>query len=75
MSAVVRQLNALDAYVIFSRLQFAEVAAHASSIIAKIQQPDPSESGLFDSGAKPRHRNYNLLDSEYRYSPALIAIA
>lgn len=36
-----------------------------SSVLAKIQQPDPSESGLFDSPPKPRHRNYNILASEY----------
>ncbi|RXW17921.1 hypothetical protein EST38_g7933 [Candolleomyces aberdarensis] len=62
---VIAALKDVVPELIEDKLQFAELASLASSIIAKIQQPDPSESGLFDSGAKPRHRNYNLLDSEY----------
>ncbi|KAF5330129.1 hypothetical protein D9611_010543 [Ephemerocybe angulata] len=47
------------------KFEFANQIAFASSVISKMQQPDPSESGLLDSPPKPRHRNYNMLASDY----------
>lgn len=52
---------------VVDRTKFAEAVSLASSVIAKIQQPDPSETGLLDSPPKPRHRNYNILASDYTY--------
>ncbi|KAF8994665.1 UDP-glucose:glycoprotein glucosyltransferase-domain-containing protein, partial [Cyathus striatus] len=37
----------------------------SSSIISSMQQPDPSEIGLFDAPQKPRMTNYKLLEAKY----------
>ncbi|KAF8644943.1 hypothetical protein AX16_008171 [Volvariella volvacea WC 439] len=47
------------------RPTFANLISGATSITASIQQPDPSELGLFDAPPRPRLRNYQLLDREY----------
>ena len=39
----------------------------ASSIVSSIQQPDPSEAGLFNAPPRPRLRNYQKLGSAYTY--------
>lgn len=43
----------------------AEAVSMSSSVITSSQQPDPSEIGLFAAPAKPRQRNYELLEKEY----------
>ena len=43
----------------------------ASSIVSSIQQPDPSEAGLFNAPQRPRLRNYQKLGSTYTYVPSL----
>ena len=40
----------------------------ASSIVSSIQQPDPSEAGLFNAPQRPRLRNYQKLASTYTYA-------
>jgi UDP-glucose:glycoprotein glucosyltransferase len=37
----------------------------STSVIASSQQPDPSEIGLFAAPAKPRQKNYELLEKEF----------
>ena len=48
-----------------SRHVFETLVSMASSLIASIQLPDPSESGLFDTPPKPRQRSYMLLDRNH----------
>ncbi|EIW54691.1 glycosyltransferase family 24 protein [Trametes versicolor FP-101664 SS1] len=43
----------------------AEIISIVSSVLSSIQQPDPSEAGLFDAPQKPRLRNYRRLTGEY----------
>ncbi|EEB91087.1 hypothetical protein MPER_10617 [Moniliophthora perniciosa FA553] len=38
----------------------------ASSFIAAIQLPDPSEVGLFETSQRPRQRTYRALEGTYR---------
>ena len=38
-----------------------------ASVIAAIQEPDPSETGLFDKPPTPRSRAYRLLESDYTW--------
>ncbi|KAH7906009.1 glycosyltransferase family 24 protein [Hygrophoropsis aurantiaca] len=45
--------------------EYSHLVHVASSIIAAIQQPDPSEAGLFDSASKPRTQNYRYLSGNY----------
>ncbi|KAF9447216.1 glycosyltransferase family 24 protein [Macrolepiota fuliginosa MF-IS2] len=47
------------------RASYANLVSMLASIIASSQQPDPSESGLFDAPLRPRGRSYRSLDSEY----------
>ena len=51
------------------REDFAELVSIASSIVSSIQQPDPSEAGLFNAPQRPRLRNYQKLASTYTYVP------
>ncbi|PIL30079.1 hypothetical protein GSI_07656 [Ganoderma sinense ZZ0214-1] len=48
-----------------TREDFAELVSVASSIVSSIQQPDPSEAGLFNAPQRPRLRNYQRLSSTY----------
>ncbi|CDO68442.1 Glycosyltransferase Family 24 protein [Trametes cinnabarina] len=48
-----------------SREDLAEISSIASSIISSIQQPDPSEVGLFNAPQRPRLRNYRRLSGTY----------
>ncbi|KAH9848797.1 glycosyltransferase family 24 protein [Lenzites betulinus] len=43
----------------------AELTSIVSSIISSIQQPDPSEAGLFNAPQRPRLRNYRKLEGDY----------
>ncbi|KAG6887758.1 hypothetical protein C0995_013010 [Termitomyces sp. Mi166 len=47
------------------RATYANLISMASSVIAAIQIPDPSEVGLFQTPQRPRNRQYHLLDSRY----------
>ncbi|KAJ3833052.1 UDP-glucose:glycoprotein glucosyltransferase-domain-containing protein [Lentinula raphanica] len=47
------------------RATVAHVVSMASSAIASIQVPEPSEVGLFDAPRRPRNRNYRTLESQY----------
>ncbi|KNZ76128.1 UDP-glucose:glycoprotein glucosyltransferase [Termitomyces sp. J132] len=47
------------------RATYANLISMASSAIAAIQIPDPSEVGLFQTPQRPRNRQYQLLDSQY----------
>ena len=38
-----------------------------ASVIAAIQEPDPSETGLFDKPPTPRSRAHRLLESGYTW--------
>ncbi|KAI0353822.1 glycosyltransferase family 24 protein [Trametes cingulata] len=48
-----------------SKEDVAEMTSIVSSIISSIQQPDPSEVGLFNAPQRPRLRNYRRLSGEY----------
>ncbi|KAI1789267.1 glycosyltransferase family 24 protein [Ganoderma leucocontextum] len=48
-----------------TREDFAGLVSIASSIVSSIQQPDPSEAGLFNAPQRPRLRNYQRLGSTY----------
>ncbi|KAJ3001154.1 hypothetical protein NUW54_g6613 [Trametes sanguinea] len=50
-----------------SKEDVAELVSIVSSIIASIQQPDPSEVGLFNAPQRPRLRNYRRLSGTYTY--------
>jgi UDP-glucose:glycoprotein glucosyltransferase len=56
----------------FCSLSFGSVVAMVSSIISSGQQPDPSQTGLFDAPAKPRQRNYELLSDNYTFVPCAL---
>ncbi|KAL1746758.1 glycosyltransferase family 24 protein [Schizophyllum fasciatum] len=43
------------------RASVAELLSTASSVVASLQIPDPSEVGLYQAPTSPRLRNYNLL--------------
>ncbi|KAF8989563.1 UDP-glucose:glycoprotein glucosyltransferase-domain-containing protein, partial [Cyathus striatus] len=60
--ALKKLLSAIDSA---NRTAFAELTSMSSSIISSMQQPDPSEIGLFDAPQKPRMTNYKLLDAKY----------
>lgn len=63
---VVDALESLNRTVSTSdRTSYAHLVSMASSVVAAIQMPDPSESGLFDAPPRPRQRGYRLLDSNY----------
>ena len=49
------------------RFAAANVVSMVTSVVAAAQQPDPSESGLFDMPPRPRQKGYLLLESEYTY--------
>jgi len=51
---------------------FGHLVAMASSVIASNQQPDPSQTGLFDTPPKPRQRNYELLSDNYTCVPSVM---
>ncbi|KAJ8514563.1 hypothetical protein ONZ45_g7920 [Pleurotus djamor] len=61
-------VNALaDVVPAFGEMDLSSAAvltSMASSAIAAMQVPDPSESGLFDAPQRPRQRNYRLLEGE-----------
>ncbi|KAI8974783.1 glycosyltransferase family 24 protein [Trametes punicea] len=48
-----------------SREDAAGIISVATSIISSIQQPDPSEVGLFNAPQRPRLRNYRRLNGNY----------
>ncbi|KAI0367405.1 glycosyltransferase family 24 protein [Pilatotrama ljubarskyi] len=48
-----------------SKEDVAEMTSIVSSIISSIQQPDPSEVGLFNAPQRPRLRNYRRLSGDY----------
>lgn len=48
-----------------AREDAAQLTAIASSIVSSIQQPDPSEAGLFNAPQRPRIRNYHTLGGTY----------
>ncbi|KAI0628063.1 glycosyltransferase family 24 protein [Trametes polyzona] len=48
-----------------SREDAAEIISIVSSVLASIQQPDPSEAGLFNAPQRPRLRNYRRLSGNY----------
>ncbi|OSD04995.1 glycosyltransferase family 24 protein [Trametes coccinea BRFM310] len=48
-----------------SKEEVAELTSIVSSIISSIQQPDPSEVGLFNAPQRPRLRNYRRLSGTY----------
>ena len=50
------------------REDLAEFVSIASSIVSSIQQPDPSEAGLFNAPQRPRLRNYQMLSGAYTYA-------
>ncbi|GLB42376.1 putative UDP-glucose:Glycoprotein Glucosyltransferase [Lyophyllum shimeji] len=47
------------------RATYAHLTSMASSVIAAIQVPDPSEFSLFQTPQQPRQRQYELLESNY----------
>ncbi|KAI4517310.1 glycosyltransferase family 24 protein [Schizophyllum commune Loenen D] len=47
------------------RASVAELLSTASSVVASLQIPDPSEVGLYQAPANPRLRNYNLLEGRH----------
>ncbi|KAF8069177.1 glycosyltransferase family 24 protein [Lyophyllum atratum] len=47
------------------RATYAHLISMASSVIAAIQLPDPSEFSLFQTPQRPRQKQYQLLDSNY----------
>ncbi|KAH9887933.1 glycosyltransferase family 24 protein [Cubamyces lactineus] len=48
-----------------SKEDVAQMTSVVSSIISSIQQPDPSEVGLFNAPQRPRLRNYRRLSGDY----------
>ncbi|EIW78230.1 glycosyltransferase family 24 protein [Coniophora puteana RWD-64-598 SS2] len=47
---------------------YSHLASMISSIVASIQQPDPSEVGLFDAAQRPRSASYRKLSGQYTLS-------
>lgn len=58
----------------FGRSSFADLVSMASSIVASLQLPDPSESGLFDAPARPRARSYDVMDGEQTYVVVVVVV-
>ncbi|KAI0073110.1 glycosyltransferase family 24 protein [Panus rudis PR-1116 ss-1] len=57
--------DVIDSFDSETRDRFAELVSVLSSIISNIQQPDPSEAGLFNTPHRPRRRNYRMLAGEH----------
>ncbi|KAG6839745.1 hypothetical protein C0991_012004, partial [Blastosporella zonata] len=47
------------------RASYADLLSMASSAVAAIQLPDPSEYTIMQTAQRPRNRQYQLLDSKY----------
>ena len=60
-------------YLTPCRASVAELLSTASSVVASLQIPDPSEVGLYQAPANPRLRNYNLLEGRHTYVAASLA--
>ena len=50
-----------------SRATYSNLLCMTSSLVSSIQQPDPSEQGLFNAMQRPRQRNYRQLQGNYTY--------
>ncbi|KAI0823499.1 glycosyltransferase family 24 protein [Trametes gibbosa] len=58
-------LSVLESVRDLNREDAAELTSVVCSILSSIQQPDPSEAGLFNAPQRPRLRNYRRLAGEY----------
>ncbi|KAF9530297.1 UDP-glucose:glycoprotein glucosyltransferase-domain-containing protein [Crepidotus variabilis] len=62
---VLEALRDLAPEMLEDRQTGAQLVSMTTSVVAATQQPDPSEIGLFDNGAKPRQRSYEALEKNY----------
>ncbi|KDR79892.1 hypothetical protein GALMADRAFT_242006 [Galerina marginata CBS 339.88] len=63
--SIVQALQEVAPLLLEDKHTYANIVSMASSVVASTQQPDSSETGLFDTPPRPRQRSYQLLDSEY----------
>ncbi|KAF8905183.1 glycosyltransferase family 24 protein [Gymnopilus junonius] len=62
---VLKALQEVAPALLEDKFVSAHLVSMVSSVVAAAQQPDPSETGLFDTPPRPRQKGYLLLDSNY----------